>query len=97
MRPPDAGVEGRAAGAAEISVWGGGGRGIGGAGGPMWSDVSEREIDASDFWRRMEEDRAHGFTSIIDEGDCEYDGVVDEGGSGMGELLLRPKGNSASE
>lgn len=60
-------------------VWGGGGRGRGGggAGGPIRSDLSEREIDASDFCRRREEDRARGFTRVV--GDCERDGAVDEG------------------
>lgn len=56
----------------------------------MRSDLSERAIDASDFWRRREVDRARGFTSVVDVGDCERDGVVDEGGSGMGERLRRP-------
>lgn len=94
--PPDAGVGGGAAGAAEFGltagIKGGGGRGKGGggAGGPMRSDLSERAIDASDFWRRREVDRARGFTSVVDVGDCEREGVVDAGGSGMGERLRRP-------
>ena len=90
--PPDAGVGGGAAGVAESGVWGGGGRGRGGggAGGPMRSDLSERAIDVSDFWRRREEDRARGFTRVVDAGDCERDGVVDGGGSGTGERLRRP-------
>lgn len=66
----------------------------------MRSDFSEREIEASDFWRRREEDRARGFTSVVDAGDCERDGVVDGGGSVMGERLRRPfwiRAISASE
>lgn len=51
----------------------------------MHGDLSEREIDASDFWRQREEVRVRGFTSIVDAGDCERDGIVDGGGSGMGE------------
>lgn len=72
--PPDAGVGGGAAGAAElglkagVSGGGGRGRGGGGAGGPMRSDLSERAIDASDFCRRREEDRARGLT-VVDVGD----------------------------
>ena len=86
---------GGTAGAAELglragAVGGGGrGRGGGGAGGPMRNDLSERAIDASDLWRRREEDRARGFTSAVEVGDCERDGVVDEGNSG-GERLRRP-------
>ena len=94
--PPDAGVGGGAAGAAELGLKagvigaGGRGRGGGGAGGPMRNDLSERAIDASDFWRRSEEDRARGLTRVVEVGDCERDGVVEGVGSGMGERLRRP-------
>jgi len=89
-------VGGGTAGAAELGLragamgGGGSGRGGGGAGGPMRSDLSERAIDASDFWRRREDDRARGFISVVEVGDCERDGVVDGVGSGMGERLRRP-------
>ena len=88
----DAGVGGGADEMAELDVWGGGGRGsgTGGAGGQMHGDLSEREIDASDFWRRKEEVRVRGFTNIVDARDCDRDGIVNGGGSGMGERLQRP-------